>query len=130
MKYIGWIMLVTLSACAPVAAQQAKSESKAVVLKGYVVDAMCGEAWARKGIGEEKAAKHTKACALNDHCSASGYGVFSGGKWIKFDGTGDQKAKAAIEKSPKDRGHYCEIHGVMNGQTLQVASLKELAERK
>lgn len=130
MKHFVWIMLITLSACVPAAAQQAKSEAKEVVLKGYLVDAMCGEAWARKGNGEEKAAKHSRACALNDHCSASGYGVFSGGKWTKFDAKGDQKAKAAIEKSAKERGHYFEIHGVIGGQMLQVVSLKELAGKQ
>jgi hypothetical protein len=130
MKHVLWITLITLAASVTASAQLAKTEAKEVVLRGYVVDAMCGEAWARKGTGEEKAAKHSKACALNEHCSASGYGVFSGGRWMKFDGRGDRKAKAAIEKSPKDRGHYFEIHGVADGQTLQVASLKELAERK
>jgi hypothetical protein len=130
MKHPGWIMLVTLSAFAPAAAQLPKGEAKEIVLKGYVVDAMCGEAWAKKGNGEERAAKHSKACALNDHCSASGYGVFSAGRWMKFDARGDRKAKVAIEKSVKERGHYFEIHGVADGKMLQVASLSEIIEKK
>ena len=128
MRTVATLILVAALFARVSIAQEKKAET--IVLKGYVVDAMCGEAWAKKGNGPEKAAKHTKVCALNDHCSASGYGIFSDSRWVKFDGNGDREAKAAIQKSKKERGHYFEVRGRMEGQTFQVASLKELTDTK
>jgi type 1 fimbria pilin len=128
----GIIPLIVVLACAAsgVLAQEKKPEIGTVTLNGYVIDAMCGAAWAKKANGAEKAIKHTKACALNEHCSAAGYGMFSEGAWVKFDTVGDQQAKAAIQKSKKERGHYFEVKGSWRGSILQVVSMKEIPEKK
>lgn len=128
----GIIPLIMVLACVAsgVLAQEKKPEVRTVTLKGYVIDAMCGTAWAKKANGAEKAARHTKACALNEHCAAAGYGIFSEGAWVKFDTDGDRQAKAAIQKSKKERGHYFEVRGAWQGSILQVASMKEIPEKK
>jgi hypothetical protein len=73
----------------------------------------------------EKAAAHTKECALMDDCAASGYGIFSGGKYYKFDTKGSATAKALIEKSKRTKGLYFTAVGKLDEGTLTLASLVE-----
>jgi hypothetical protein len=73
----------------------------------------------------QKAAAHSKECALEDDCSASGYGLFSEGKWYVFDDAGSKQAKAAIEKEKRAKGLSYEVTGTVDGNTLAVASIKE-----
>jgi hypothetical protein len=108
-----------------------KTDGKTVTLKGYIVDAMCAKGMVKKGDPMQKAAGHTRECALEDACAAAGYGIFSDGKWVKFDGAGDRQAKAAIEKTKREKGLMFEVRGTMEGDKLAVASIKEPApERK
>jgi hypothetical protein len=106
-------------------AAAAKEEGKSVTMKGYVVDAMCAKGIAKKENMMEKAAAHTKECALEEACSATGYGLFSEGKWFKFDDAGDKQAKAMIEKSKAEKGLAFEVTGKLEGDKFAVASLKE-----
>ncbi len=105
--------------------QKGSSAGEAVTLSGYVVDAMCAQGIVKKGNVMERAAGHTKECALEDNCVASGYGVFSDGKYIKFDGHGDEMAQDLVQKSQKDKGITVEVTGTMEGDRLAVASIKE-----
>ena len=107
-----------------------KATSDVVTLKGYVVDQMCAKGMAKKGNPMMKAMGHTKECALEDACAASGFGIFSDGKWVKFDADGDKLAKASIEKSKREKGLYFEVSGKMDGEKLAVSSLKESVEEK
>jgi hypothetical protein len=105
-----------------------KAEAKAMTLKGYVVDAMCAKGMAGKDNTMEKAAKHTKNCALEEECAASGFGIFSDGKWYKFDDAGDKQAKEMIEKSSRTKGLMFEVSGQMKDQNFALASMKEVNE--
>jgi hypothetical protein len=93
---------------------------------GYVVDAMCAKGMAKKDNPMERAAKHTKDCALEEGCAASGYGLFSEGKYYKFDEAGDKLAKSAIEKSTQSRDLMFDVTGKMEGDKILVASLTEM----
>jgi hypothetical protein len=130
MKNLVVVMLVCFGVAA--FAQEKKSEtmkqanSDMVKLHGYVVDQMCAKGMAKKGNPMERAAKHTKECALEEACAASGFGVFYGdNKWIKFDENGDKLAKAMFEKSKKDKDFMVDVSGEMKGDRLVVASLSE-----
>lgn len=103
---------------------------QAVILQGYVVDAMCAKNMANKPTTMEKAASHSKSCALEDDCSAAGYGLFSEGKWYKFDAAGDTKAKAMIEKTKKKDHIMAQVKGTLDGESFAVASLKEIRPPK
>lgn len=103
----------------------AESKPKAVTMQGYVVDAMCAKGMAGKETTMKKAAGHTKDCALEKECAASGYGLFSDGKWYKFDAAGDKLAKDMIEKSSREKGLAFEVAGTMSGDILAVTLLKE-----
>jgi hypothetical protein len=94
-------------------------------LKGYVVDQMCAKGMEKKGNFAEKAPAHTKECALEDACAASGYGIYSDGTWYTFDEKGSTLAKAAIEKSKRETGLWFSATGTLTGTQFAVASLKE-----
>ncbi len=100
-----------------------KSEGK---WHGYVVDAMCAKGMMKKDNAMEKAAKHTKECALEEGCAASGFGLFSNGKYYKFDESGDKKAKDVIEKSSTEKGLMVDVTGKMEGDKIMVASIAEM----
>lgn len=97
------------------------AEGKKVTLTGHLIDQMCA--------GEVKdavaAAKHSKECALMDHCAASGFGIFANGKYTKFDAAGSQKAKALAEKTKKEADIAVVAEGTLEADTLKVISLKE-----
>jgi hypothetical protein len=98
---------------------------EATTLQGYVVDQMCAKMMMKKENTMKKAAAHTKACALEEECAASGYGVFSEGKWYKFDEEGDEKAFSLIENTENEKAIMVEVTGKMKGDELIVASIKE-----
>ena len=115
-------------------AQEVKTEKKELKDEGkwhgYVVDAMCAKSMLKKGNAMEKAAKHTKECALEEACAASGFGLFYDGKYYKFDESGDKMAKAAIEKSALEKGLMYDVTGTMEGDKIMVASLSEMKMEK
>jgi hypothetical protein len=112
------------------AATMIGQETKPAVIKGYVVDQMCASKMATKANVMEKAAGHSKDCALEEDCAGSGYGVFSDGKYYKFDEKGSVQAKAMIEKSKRAKQLYFEVTGKLADGTIQVMSLKEAKEAK
>ena len=121
MKYLIALCTIVLSFVLTASAQ----DTKPTTLKGYVVDQMCAGKMATKENAMEKAQAHTKDCALNDQCAGSGYGIFSGGKYYKFDEKGSATAKSLIEKSKREKGLYFEAKGTVGEGTMMVTSLKE-----
>jgi hypothetical protein len=116
---------ILLCALAIFAATMTGQETKPAVIKGYVVDQMCASKMATKANVMEKAAGHSKDCALEEDCAGSGYGVFSEGKFYKFDEKGSAQAKALIEKSKRAKQLYFEVTGKLADGAIQVVSLKE-----
>ena len=100
---------------------------KTVTLKGYVVDQMCAKSLAKKENVMEKAAGHTKKCALEEGCTESGYGLFSDGKYYTFDEKGSAHAKEIIEGSKREKELMFEASGSLKGDILTVKTLKEIA---
>jgi hypothetical protein len=96
-----------------------------VTLKGYIVDQMCAQGMQKRGNPMQKAAAHTKECALEENCSASGFGLFSDGKWYVFDEAGSRKAHVVMEKEKREKGLSYEVTGTLEGNKLAVASIKE-----
>jgi len=108
-----------------------KAVKETLTLKGYVVDQMCARGMLKKTNFMEKAAAHTQDCALEDHCAETGYGLFSDGKWYKFDEKGSKQAGELIQKSKREKGLYFEVSGKLAGDTFMVSSMKEaMAEAK
>lgn len=107
--------------------EEKKSEGK---WHGYIVDAMCANNMVKKGNAMEKAAKHTKECALEEACASSGFGVFYDGKYYKFDEVGDKQAKEMLEKSTTEKGLMADVTGTMADDKIMVASIAEMKMEK
>jgi hypothetical protein len=105
-------------------------ETNPTTLSGYVVDQMCAKGIAKKTNVMDKAAAHTRECSLMEDCAASGFGMFSDGKYFRFDEKGSVTAKELLEKSKRTKGMYFKAVGQLVDGTLTIASLAETSPEK
>ncbi len=99
------------------------------VFKGYLVDKMCGTGFTKTGdakVATAKAKKHTKDCALEDNCKASGYGIVIGGKFLKFDSSGDKLALDYLNKTKKENNLFVEVSGTGDEKGISVAAINDV----
>jgi len=114
--FIGMIAVVALSVSG--------IAQKAAAWEGYLADKMCGSKWT--GVkGEQRAEKHTKECALEEGCRSSGYGLVTGGKYVKFTDASDAKAVEYLEKTAPESNIYVKVTGTMDGDKLAVTSIEK-----
>jgi hypothetical protein len=111
---------------------QAKMEKKEgtgeKTYKGFLADKMCGTGFTKSGDAKTaatKAKKHTRDCALEDNCKASGYGLIIGGKFHKFNDAGDKIALDYLTKTKREKNLVVQVKGTMDGDKIDVASLKD-----
>jgi hypothetical protein len=111
---------------------QAKTEKKEMAgdktYKGFLADKMFGMSFTKSGDAKkatEKAKKHTKDCALEDNCKASGYGLVIGAKFHKFNDAGDKLALEYLNKTKKESNLVVQVKGTMDGDMINVTSLKD-----
>jgi hypothetical protein len=104
-----------------------KKQTKPHAMAGYLVDKMCGEKMVMIDVNKSdaKAARHTKDCALEEACSAEGYGIVTGGKFYKLDSLGDVKAKEYLKTTIKENNIKVVVLGTVNDDKLIVESIKE-----
>lgn len=112
---------------------QGKTEKKEAtgekVFKGYLADKMCGTGFTKTGdakLATTKAKKHTKDCALEDNCKASGYGLVIGGKYHKFDANGDKLALDYLNTTKKETDLWVEVKGTADGDGINVAAISDV----
>jgi uncharacterized protein YhbP (UPF0306 family) len=72
------------------------------------------------------AANETRGCILMTSCVNSGLGLYSDGKYYLFDAKGNELAKAALEKSKKDKGAKFKVIGKVTGDRMAVESITEI----
>lgn len=120
MKQVSTVTLVlVLLAASALAGGQGKNEK----VSGYLVDVACSAELAEKGAAA--AAKHDKECLGMADCVASGYAVLTAeNKVIKFDARGNEEAKKALAASTKDKDFKVTVNGVVEGDSIAVASLQ------
>jgi hypothetical protein len=94
---------------------------------GPLVDQACAGGMVKKG-SHGGAADHSgkEGCALREKCAASGFGVFTDGKFLRFDDDGNKKAKAALENSSKPKGVNFKVTGKVSGESMTVTSIEEV----
>ena len=98
-------------------------------LVGFIVDKACATGKvAKQSDPQAAAANETKGCILVEGSLKSGLGVYSGGKYYEFDAHGNALAKAALEKSKKDKGANFKVTGKVTGDTIAVTEVKEVTE--
>lgn len=104
----------------------AAADDKAT-LTGHIVDKACSARVAKKMADDPQAsAGHAKGCALSENCAKSGFGVFADGKFVEFDEKGNAMAKAALEKTSKDKGAKFKVTGKVADGKLMVESISEV----
>jgi hypothetical protein len=92
-------------------------EAKSTTVEGFIVDKHCSAA---------DLATHGKGCVLSKNCLDSGLGVFADGKFIPFDTDSSAKAKAALEKSKKDKGAKFKVTGTVVDGKMVVKNIEEV----
>jgi len=102
------------------------AQDKSVTLTGHIVDKACSAKVLKKDNVQAAAAAESKGCALADACAKSGFGVFADGKYTTFDDNGNALAKAALEKSKKDKGATFKVTGKVADGKMVVASIAEV----
>lgn len=108
-----------------VIAQDGKDVTKDVTFEGYITDTKCAASKVAKASDPTAAAAdHGKGCVLG--CAADGLGVYAGGKFTQFDAKGAELAKAALEKSKKDKGAKFKVTGKVTGDKMTVATVEEI----
>ena len=111
---------------------QEKAEKSATegahTMGGYLVDVACGTKMSKldETKAMEKAKGHSKDCALQDACKASGYGLLSKGKLVKFDENGNKLASDYFDKTKKEKGFWVDVRGTMDGDMMKVESIKDV----
>jgi hypothetical protein len=97
-------------------------------VEGIIVDKNCatGKVPKQGGDLQTAAANESKGCILMESCVKSGLGVYSGGKYYEFDAKGNALAKAALEKSKKDKGAKFKVTGKVNGDKMTVEKIEEV----
>ena len=98
-------------------------------LTGHIVDKACATGKvAKQADPQAAAANETKGCITMEGCLKSGLGVYSGGKYYEFDEKGNALAKAALEKSKKDKGAKFKVTGKVTGAKIAVTEVTEVSE--
>ncbi|HMV48649.1 MAG TPA: hypothetical protein PLD20_27255 [Blastocatellia bacterium] len=100
------------------------SASEDVTLTGHIVDKACSAKVAKKENPQAASADEAKDCIVR--CSKSGLGIFADGKYTEFDEDGVAKAKAALEKSTKDKGAKFKVTGMIHDGKMMVHSISEV----
>ncbi|MDQ3258208.1 MAG: hypothetical protein M3R15_30700 [Acidobacteriota bacterium] len=103
-------------------------DSKTIKLTGYVIDNACASgSHGDMAKTADKAKGHSVSCALMPNCEKSGYAVIADGKMYKLDATGNQSAVELLKSTKSKKGLMVMVEGKMDGETLQVSKLAEVA---
>jgi len=62
--------------------------------------------------------------------SASGFGIYTGEKWLKFDEAGDKQARELVKNSRTEKGIMITVSGSLVGEQIAVTTIGEYATRK
>ena len=99
------------------------SVASAGQVQGILIDKACSLKAANGG--QSVATAHDRECALMPSCQQSGYGVFTAdNKFLAFDAGGNTQAIAALKNSKKKNDLQVTVIGAIQGDTIQVVSLK------
>ena len=116
------IAIFALALVAAVPAAFAAAHTEPINTTGVLLDVMCSE-----GATQESAAKHTRECALMEHCAKSGYGIVIDGKFHKFDAEGSRQAEAIFRATKKTDNVTVRVEGTLqHAGDITVTKLTEV----
>ena len=84
---------------------------------GFIVDKHCSAG---------DVANHGKGCALSKACVESGLGFYENGKFTPFETKSAALAKAALEKSKKDKGAKFKVTGHVADGHFVASKIEEI----
>jgi len=105
--------LTAIMALSLVIVAQDKGETK----EGFIVDKHCSAG---------DVANHGKGCALSKACVESGLGFYENGKFTPFETKSAALAKAALEKSKKDKGAKFKVTGHVADGHFVASKIEEI----
>jgi hypothetical protein len=105
----------------------AKTSKAAGAWTGFLVDNMCADSTDAKSDVNKFLNSYSKDCALMDCCKASGFSIYSGGKWLRLDKKGNELAANVMSKSKKTNRIEVKAEGALEGTTIKVSNLVEAA---
>ncbi len=116
------LLVMGLPATAQEITKTSKKDKSQMTLVGYLSDCQCGESMENV----KMAAEHTKECCLMDACAKSGFGIYSDGKFIKFDPKGSDKAKDFLIALKKEKDLKVKVKGKMEDGVFRLASIESV----
>lgn len=102
------------------------SQDDPTTLTGHIIDKACSANIAKKDDPQAAAANEGRGCILMASCVKSGLGIYADGKFTELDANGVTLAKAALEKSKKDKGAVFKVTGKLTGGKMAVTSVEEV----
>jgi len=109
--FLGAVFLISIVAVA--AAETTKT--------GILLDAACAD---RMGGDETKASTHKVSCSLMPSCDASGFGIVVDGQFLKFDSSGDEKARTLLKGSQETSSFKVTVTGEVEGDNMKVKTIE------
>lgn len=116
--------LLVLAAILPIAVLAAEPYERK---SGFVIPSQCQprEGGARpSGPYDDWPAPHTTKCALEDACIASGYGLWSEGRFYRFDEKGQALALEYFKSTRRTSYHKLEVLGEFDEKAVAVKGLE------
>jgi len=117
---IGRVALALFLLLAPAASLAASGRK--VTIKGTLVDMAC--AAERVNDLDSLRSKHTRKCLQMPACDKSGFGVLTeDDRVLRFDAAGNDRARALIAGTQRDKQLLVKVSGRLDGETLVVRKL-------
>ena len=116
--HLGRILLALSLLLAPASA----ASGRRVTLQGTLVDVAC--ATERANDLDSLRVKHTRKCLRMPACDKSGYGVLTpDNQVLRFDAAGNERARALIASTEREKALQIKVSGRLTGDTLAVRKL-------
>lgn len=86
---------------------------------GVLVDSRCG---VDLSADSAKTEAHTTSCALK--CQDSGFGIVTGGKFLRFDDFGNKQALLLLKATQKESNLKVRVGGHFEGDLIKVSEIE------
>jgi hypothetical protein len=100
------------------------TSGKDAKITGFLMDNACAGRTSADAAAE-RAKGHTTKCALMGPCAASGYSVYSDGKFYKLDDGGNTKAGEILKSTKSEKGISVTVEGTVEGDMIKVKKIEE-----
>ena len=118
--FIIFTTLILISTGVMAAEEKKKAGPEIMTLSGTIIDNLCAKA--HKADIEKFITAHTKECALEPQCAASGYSLYHYGALITFDGPSNKKIEEFLKQKDSRLTVIVEVR--KTGDRYSLVSIK------